>query len=62
MAMSSNFAKVVMEVVIGMIFIQIGAVIIAGLTNFSTLGVLIAGFFDVILMALLLYYAVNKLT
>jgi hypothetical protein len=51
-----------MEVVIGFIFIQIAASVVAGLTNFSAIGLMVAGFIDVILMALLIYYAVNKLS
>lgn len=56
----SNVAKAFVDVLVGMIVIQIVAVVIAGLTNFSTTGTLIAGFIDVILMALLILGVAKK--
>lgn len=56
----ANIGKTFMEVLIGMIFIQIVAVVIGGLSNFSALGLIIAGFVDVILMALLIMGVSNK--
>ena len=55
-----DMAKIFSEVFIGFIFIQILAVAIATMTNFSALGILIAGFLDVILMALLISYVAKK--
>jgi len=53
-------SKVFGEVLVGFIFIQIVAVVIASLTNFSAIGILVAGFVDVILMALLISYVAKK--
>lgn len=50
----ANSTNAFVEALVGMVMIQIVAVVVANLTNFSATGLIIAGLLDVILMALLI--------
>lgn len=57
----ANMAKEFVEFMVGMIVIQVVAVVIAGLQNFSATGLLIAGFIDVIMIAVLVAKLAKKI-
>jgi len=56
-----NLGKEFMNIFVAFIFIQVVAVGVASMTNFSVLGLLIAGFLDVILMAVVIAKATDMI-